>query len=310
MEREGQLLARLRPGKLAHVLLFGDIPLSPGAVALLLQHAVPVSFLDGRGKLKGRLVPDDPGPPPFRFAQYAVAQDRDKSLSFARAVVARKLSGERQLLRRHVRNHLAGGLGEVLETLSLSIRQAGRAPSLPRLRGIEGRGTAAYFSAFRDLLRHEADFSRRLRRPPPDPINAMLSFGYYLLTAEITAQVSAVGLDPQVGFLHITRPGRPALALDLIEEFRAPVVDRVVLRCWNLRIITPDDFEEDHDRGPRFTREARRRFLREYESRMNAPFRHVRGFHTTFRRLLHGQARAVAGCFRRDEPYEGLPIRL
>lgn len=307
LERDGECLARAATAALGHVMLIGDVLLTPGAINTLLRHDVPVSFLDRRGRFRGRLVPPETPTPSLRQAQYRCAEDPLYALDFARAIVGAKIASAQALLRRHGRNCTDPSGLVSLRDFS---RQAAAAHSLSVLRGIEGRAAAAYFTSLRACLKRPAFFPARMRRPPTDPINALLSFGYSILTAEVTAQVCAVGLDPQVGFMHVGRAGRPALALDLVEEFRIPVVDRVVLRCWNLGIIGDGDFETDDEDVPWLQRYARKRFLHEYEQRMMTPFRHVAGFWTTQRRLLYGQARAVAAALRAGEPYRPLPVRL
>lgn len=307
LERDGECLARAATAALGHVMLIGDVLLTPGAINTLLRHKVPVSFLDRRGQFRGRLVSAEAPTPSLRQAQYRCAEDPLYALGFARAIVSAKIASAQALLRRHSRN-----CDDPIRHPDLRgfADQAEAAQSLSALRGIEGRAAATYFAALRACLKRPAFFPARMRRPPTDPINALLSFGYSILTAEVTAQVCAVGLDPQVGLMHVERAGRPALALDLVEEFRIPVVDRVVLRCWNLGIIADDDFDADDEGVPWLQPPARKRFLHEYEQRMSVPFRHIRGFWTTQRRLLHGQARAVAAALRAHEPYRPLPVRL
>lgn len=310
LDRGDECLCRVSPQSLSHVIVFGDVLLTPEAISLLLKHSVPVSLLTAGGRFRGRIVPPEAPTPSLRQAQYHCAEDPVYALGFARAIVRTKLTGCTQLLRRHIRNETGADISSHLKALAKARLQLTNATSIQAIRGIEGKAAAVHFDAFRHLLRDPADFIKRTRRPPRDPVNALLSFGYCLLNAEIVGQVAAAGLDTQVGFLHVTRAGRPALALDLVEELRAAVVDRVVLRCWNLRIITDDDFTLDESLIPILRSDARARFLREYERRMNRPFTHVRGFRTTYRRLVHGQARAVAHCFREFEQYRGLPVRL
>ncbi|MBP8954989.1 MAG: CRISPR-associated endonuclease Cas1 [Armatimonadetes bacterium] len=310
IDRDGQCLTRVSPQTISQVIIFGDVFMSPNAVDLLLRARVPVSLLTSGGRLRGRIVPPDVPSPSLRQAQYQCASDFDYALGFAQALVRTKITGGTQLLRRHARDETRADIEPHLSALRKARASIRRVDTVEALRGVEGRAGAAYFDAFRELLADPAEFIKRTRRPPRDPVNALLSFGYSILGVEVAGQIAAVGLDPQVGFLHVTRAGRPALALDLLEEFRAPVVDRVVLRCWNLRIVTSDDFISSENGVPILRPDARTRFLHEYESRMSKPFQHVRGFRTTYRRLVHGQARAVAHCLRYHEAYRGLPVRL
>jgi CRISPR-associated protein Cas1 len=169
--------------------------------------------------------------------------------------------------------------------------------------------TREYFRAWRVVLDATWDFTSRQRRPPPDPINAMLSFGYTLLLHDAIAALSMAGLDPAVGFLHQARWGRPNLALDLIEEFRPLVVDAVVLRCTTTGMIQPEDFETVPDLGCRMTAKARQAFLAAYEHRMLTLFTHERTRRRVSYRVGLGlQARALArAALDPDEPYQ--PVR-
>jgi CRISPR/Cas system-associated endonuclease Cas1 len=143
-----------------------------------------------------------------------------------------------------------------------------------------------------------------------DPAYALLSLGYGLLRAEIEGQLEAVGLDPHVGFLHVERPGRPALALDLLEEFRAPIVDRLVLRCANLHILRPEHFAEGPGAGTRLTPDALEVFLRQYDRLMSVVFRDLADKRTSYRRVLHRQARKAAQAFSDRRPYRAFAARL
>lgn len=310
VEHEGSPITRVDPASLDHILLFGEVALAPGAIALLLNADVTVSFLDLRGRFRGHLTPSERNTPSLRQAQYACSADPEYALGLARAIVHSKLCAARQFIKRHQRNHHEAHTSPQLERIEQIALTLPEAQNLAELRGLEGSAGAAYFEAFAQWVKAPPEFRRRTRRPPRDPVNALLSFGYSLLTAEVNAQILAVGLDPQVGVLHVTRAGRPALALDLVEEFRIPVVDRVVLECWNRGVISVEDFELRDSRVPWLRPTARARFLTHYQRRMTQPFRHVNGFNTTYRRLLHGQARAIAHCLRHHELYRPLPHRL
>lgn len=184
------------------------------------------------------------------------------------------------------------------DALTGLIGRAGRCRSVKSLLGVEGQGTAVYFSVFRYLIRVEGwTFEKRTRRPPRDPVNALLSFGYTLLTHQVESAVRAVRLDPYLGFLHQVAYNRPSLALDLVEPFRPIVVDSLVLRCLNNRIILPGHFRYDPE-GPYpvlLNEEGRERFIRAFEGRMNLSFRHpVTGERTTYRRAFEVEARLLA----------------
>ena len=189
-----------------------------------------------------------------------------------------------------------------------------RSRQMSSLVGVEGFGTAVYFGGFKRMLRQDLGFTARLRRPPPDPVNVLLSFGYTLLAQAIQAAVQTVGLDPYVGFLHVPAYSRPSLVLDLMEEFRPVVVDSVVLRLVNARILTRADFVDQPEVAERpvaLTDEARRRFIAAFEERVQTRVTEPReGRQVTVRRLFELQARQVAAvALGQRERYEPWLIR-
>lgn len=271
VRKEGRPLASVPVFKVDSVVVFGGVQVSTQAVALLLANGVELAFMSVDGRLKGRLMPAESRNVLLRLQQYQRYHDADFRLKLGRAVVRGKLANARALVLRYLRNHPEAPLVGPLRSLEDSLAQVDTAADLDSLRGIEGRGAAAYFTAFARMLTGELKFSGRSRRPPGDPVNALLSLGYSLLTHEVFGAVAARGLDPYLGFYHDVRYGRPALALDLVEEFRAPVVDRMVLSLVNRRVLGPDDFEEGEEGGVFLTKEGFRRFLATYEERLGGP---------------------------------------
>jgi CRISPR-associated protein Cas1 len=176
--------------------------------------------------------------------------------------------------------------------------------------GLEGTGSAAYFRVFGSLLREGWTFEKRTRRPPTDPVNAMLSFAYTLLNQQVLAAVQTVGLDPYVGFLHSTQYGKPALALDLMEEMRPVLADSVVLSVINKRVLKPDDFEEALG-AYRLSDGGRRDFLAQWEARLETERRHPTfGYKVSYRRALILQARLASRWLLGEIPeYPPLIVR-
>ncbi len=207
---------------LDEVVLAGQVNLSTSAHRMLLEHEIPVSFLSPHGNYEGRLQPACSRNAVLRIAQVQVHLDPAARLQLARQFVAGKLANMRTVLVRHRRTHNSEELVRAIRELSASAERATGATELAVLRGIEGMGSRHYFSVLNSLLRPDLPFAfeRRTRRPPTDPVNALLSFAYALLTKEAVAALGVAGLDPYVGFLHEAKYGRPALALDLVEEFR------------------------------------------------------------------------------------------
>ena len=282
----------------SHVVLYGNVQVTAQAMRALLERNVPVSFLSYGGWYYGRATGVESKNVELRLAQHRAASDPAFCLGIARGLVAAKARNCRTLLRR---NHLAPSL-LVLSELEQLARKAERAESLEALLGLEGTAARSYFGAFTGMLKGDAavsgdfDLDGRNRRPPRDPINALLSFVYSLLTKDFTLALSAVGLDPLLGFYHQPRFGRPALALDLMEEFRPLVADSVVLGAINGGGYAVEDFQR-HPSGVAMRPAARRRLLIAYEHRMEQQIVHpVFGYRISYRRVLEVQARLLARC--------------
>jgi len=308
-DEEVLLLAPL--GQVSEVVLFGNIGLTTPAIDALLDQATGVTILSQRGEYRGRLVGELTPHVPLRRAQYRRLDDPGFVLAMAQGFVAAKLSHSRALLQRHNRElgdpDIAGAVDAIGQALAATPRKIG----LPALRGVEGAGTAAYFRGFRRLFGPEWQFERRERRPPPDPVNVLLSLGYTLLAQAAAGAVQTAGLDPYAGFLHDFVYNRPALGLDLMEEFRA-VVDGVVL--WSCRggQITPADFTPGPEERPVELSEAGlRRFIQAYETRMDQLYTHpLRGLRLPLRQCLIEQARQVAERMLNGPPgYQGMGFR-
>jgi CRISPR-associated protein Cas1 len=282
----------------SHVVLYGNIQVSAQAMRALLERSIPVSFFSYGGWYYGRATGVESKNVELRLAQHRAAADPALCLRMARGLVASKIRNSRTLLRR---NHAAPPL-LVLSELEQLARRAERAEALDALLGLEGTAARSYFGAFSGMLKGEAglsgtfDLDGRNRRPPKDPVNALLSFVYSLLTKDFALTLSAVGLDPLLGFYHQPRFGRPALALDLMEEFRPLVADSVVIGAINGGGFGPEDFQS-HPSGVAMRPAARRRLLLAYERRMEQLIAHpVFGYRISYRRVLEVQARLLARC--------------
>ena len=228
----------------SQVSVFGNVQITSQALRALLERGIPVSYFSYGGWLLGRATGHDSKNVELRLAQYAGATDSATCLRLARGFVVSKIQNCRTLLRRNHREPDA----TVLFELKQLARKAAEAESLASLLGIEGTAARFYFGAFTGMLKEDSeiretfDLDGRNRRPPRDPINALLSFSYALLTKDFTVTLARVGLDPLLGFYHQPRFGRAALALDLMEEFRPIVADSVVVTAINNGEIQPDDF--------------------------------------------------------------------
>jgi CRISPR-associated protein Cas1 len=281
----------------SHVALFGNIQMTTQALAAAIERGIPITFFTMSGWFHGLAHGMMHKNIELRQAQYRAADDPARSLALARAIVISKIRNCRTLV---MRNH-ANPPSLVVEGLAQLAREADRVTSVETLLGVEAMAAKHYFSVFNGLLKGRPaqaaewafDFNGRNRRPPRDPINALLSYAYALLAKEFTVTALAVGFDPFLGFYHRPRYGRPSLALDLMEEFRPLVADSVVLAVVNNGVIRAEDFVR---RGPAvaLTPEARKRFLHAYEGRLEALITHpIFGYRISYRRVLEVQTRLL-----------------
>lgn len=269
--KKKEVLLEVPCHQLDSVLLFGNVHFTTPALRQLSNHGIGLALLTRRGRLLCRLAPPNGKNVPLRIAQYERARDEVFALDLARTIVAARLGNALSLLQRHIRNHGDSDVFTEVSDIEQGIRRAAEAASLPSLLGIEGVATRAWFAAFEKMIRVPLAFPGRHRRPPPDPVNAMLSLGYTMLHQEIASLLDGVGLDPFVGFYHQPDYGRRSLAADLVEEFRAPIVERFVLRLLNNRVLGADDFETlEGKSGIQLKKEALRHFLKEYDGFVGA----------------------------------------
>ena len=229
----------------------------------------------------------------LRIAQHKVYHKRESSLHIAREIVYGKIRNCITILRR---NHKEGA-GSTLTELKRLASRVRRVRRIDTLMGLEGLAARAYFAEFAGMFRDgesEFNFTARNRRPPRDPINAILSFLYSMLTRETTVTISRVGLDPYLGYLHVPKYGRPALALDMIEEFRPLVADSVCLSLINTGQLTAADFQKTQF-GTNLTDAGRRKVITAYGNRMDATVMHpLLGYSASYRRVMETQARLLS----------------
>ncbi len=281
----------------------GNIGLTTPVIKLLLSENIDVVFLTEDGEYHGRLV--GPATPHvlLRRQQYHCQSDGPFVLSIAQCVVRGKINNARALLMRHNRDRNDPEVASAVSALDAALDRVPRTTAITSLLGVEGAATAAYFAAWKRLLKGDWKFEKRMRRPPPDSINVLLSLGYTLLAHAAQSAVSAVGLDPYAGFLHGVDYNRPSLALDLMEEFRA-VIDGVIQWACNSGQICPTDFEPGNAERPVVIKpEAKRKFIQAYERRMDEAILHPQqNQRLTLRRCILAQAHLIADCVRRHRP--------
>jgi CRISPR-associated protein Cas1 len=280
VEREKKMQVPLH--HLGSVVCLGNIMLSPALMHRCADDGVSLVLLDGNGRFKARLEGAVSGNILLRQAQHRQAGNDAFALNVARAMIAGKLRNARHVLLRGAReatdNEDAKILTASANSLRSSVRSLQQATDLDSMRGIEGDAAKVYFSALNGVVRREArqhfGMDGRTRRPPRDRINALLSFLYSMLMNDCRSALETVGLDPQLGFLHAVRPGRAALALDLMEEFRAIMADRLVLTLINRGQIGKSDFVEREGGSVLLEGDARRAVVVAYQERKQEEITH------------------------------------
>lgn len=290
--KDDELLQRVPLAQLSEVVLIGPVGVTTPAMIALLEAGVPLSIVRSSGQLLGRLVPPTLRNIPLRHQQYRRATEVGFCLKISKAIVAGKLRNQRTLMRRIFRAH-PGAPDKLTISITNALKQVEAAPDLDSLRGLEGSAARAYFSVFRSALRSGWESPRRQRRPPRDPLNALFSFGYTLLGQNVSTALEVAGLDPYDGFFHADKYGRPALTLDLVEEFRSVIVDSLILTVVNKRILAAQDFLEKGE-GVYLRPHALRKFLFQYTRRMQTEVFHpLAGKRLTYQKCLEVQARRM-----------------
>jgi CRISPR-associated protein Cas1 len=307
--REDQPASQIPIHGVDGIVAFGRVSISPPLLGFCAERGVTVSWFTEHGRFLARAEGPVSGNVLLRRAQYRTTDTPNRAASIARSIVIGKVFNQRSVLRRAVRDHgntMPVTDREVLnfatDRLDRALAGLGKQMALDEVRGVEGDAARVYFGALPALLRDSAFvFLQRLRRPPTDPVNALMSFIYALLTHDARSALEGVGLDPAVGFLHRDRPGRPSMALDLVEEFRAWFADRLVLSLINRHQVAPRDFLILEGGAVRLTDEARRTVLIAFQERKREELQHpFTGERLPVGLLWHEQARLMAAHLRGD----------
>lgn len=274
VEREKQKLIQLPIHSIEHIMCFGNVLVSPFVMGLCADNNVSISFFTEYGKYIGRFQGKRNGNVLLRKAQYKVSEVNP--IPIARNIIAAKIQSSKRILQRHIRNYGPDSdIKEQIKYIEHSISKLQLATDIDVIRGIEGHVAARYFLAFPKLLtRQEFQFESRNRRPPRDPINAMLSFLYTILGNQISGALQTVGLDPQVGFLHAIRSGRDSLAQDILEEFRAWWIDRLVLTLVNRLQVKHNDFIYESSGAVQMKAETKKLLLHQFQLKKQEQIKH------------------------------------
>ena len=313
--RRRKVLQAISIRELEQLAVYGNVQITTQAVALLLEHEVDVVFFSMYGRFRGRLGRGGSKHARLRHAQLALSSSAPRSLATAKNIVRAKLANQRNLLNRLAEQSSKEVAAELLQAAQ-SIKQMHdtcvRAVDADQLRGFEGKGGAYYFGAFRRLLSSDWQFDGRKFYPPPDPFNALLSFGYALLQKDVTGTMEVVGLDAYLGCFHALEYGRPSLALDLMEEFRPLVVDTAVLDIVLAAKLKPQQFvfTGRSERPVELGQTLLPVVIKGYEERLQDVVAHTPSRNQqTLRRCIELQARSFARYVLGDSTeYVGLVV--
>ena len=295
---------------LESICIFGPSTISPPALELCWDHGVAVNYLSLSGHLQARLTGVADTSVTLRRVQFRAADNDEKRVRITRAVIAGKIQNSRNSLLRAARETADGTersrLEAVTNAMAQQIRGLPALDSVDSLRGAEGMASVTYFSVFSLLMKQQREaftFNMRSRRPPRDRINCMLSFLYALVRHDCIAALTAAGLDPFVGFLHVDRPGRPALALDMMEEFRPWLADRLAVTLINRQQIGPQHFCEREGGAVEFTDSGRKLVIKAYQERKQDELQHpLLEQNARLAQMPFLQARVLARHLRGDLP--------
>jgi CRISPR-associated protein Cas1 len=276
---DGDVKLRVPLLNLEAIVQFGYPGASPALLGHCAEQKIMITFLTEHGRPLAQLVSPNPGNVHLRRQQYRLADDPERSARTAGIMITAKLLNAKTVLQRAQRDHPqeTGDIEEAVRALAQLVQQAENASSAQALLGIEGEGARRYFDALPNLVLERKDFfqfTKRTRRPPLDPLNALLSFLYSLLAHEMQAALFSVGLDSAVGFLHRDRSGRQGLALDMMEELRPPFADRLALTLINRRQLVPKDFQTSESGAVLLRDDARKVILTAWQQRKQEPIVH------------------------------------
>jgi CRISP-associated protein Cas1 len=304
-------LFRIPLVNLEQLILVGNVQLTTQTAALLLRSSVDVVFMSTYGKYRGRLMTNESKFAKLRHQQLRICDDLGQSLNIAAQIVHGKVTNQRVILQRRAEKDSRAA--QALDGMMTMLQQALNAHDLDQLRGYEGKAAAYYFDGVKTFFPDEWGFKTRQYHPPPDPANAMLSFAYTLLLKDVVAQIQIVGLDSYLGFFHMLGYNRPALALDVMEEFRPMIADMVVLNLVRGGKMTLDDFERTNkpELPVRMKKPAVDRLIAVYEERLQEKVFHpLANGRTSYRRAIELQVRQMSHVIKGEaNRYEPLVMK-
>jgi len=288
--------------KIDAVLIFGNVQFTTQAVNELLEHDIELAILSRTGRLKGQLTPPAPKNIALRIMQFQRYHDDEFRLKLSKEILKGKFLSGIHMLTMFLTNHPNLKFGDELGGLKKALVAIESADSIEQLFGIEGSAAKSYYHAYGMMFLKEFEFPGRVKRPPTDPINALLSLTYTMIFNEISSLLDGLGFDPFLGYFHHPNYGRESLGADLIEEFRSPIGDKLTLNLVNKGILKADDFYKNPKGGVYLKRESLKRYFSEYEKFLNREFQRS-GETVTFRKAFRLQAQNMAKVISEDKPY-------
>ena len=305
LKKQGNVLRYIHTHNLEQIILMGSIMLSPSTVHFVLSNNIDTVYMTVHGDYRGRLTSALSKNIELRIKQFKHCDNKEFAMTIAKECVRGKLENYRSLLRRLNQELKIEEMESAIHNIRNTLGKLDNAATIDAVRGHEGYGSAEYFSAFKyGIKNNEFQFTTRVRRPPTDPINALLSFGYTLLLNTMITHIYIAGLDPYLGNLHEVDYGRPSLALDLIEEFRPVIVDSLILKLINKRCLSPHDFvikpvEGESTADTKYpvllTKTALRKFIHYFEDKLAEKYFYFHsGQKLTYKQIMEKQVRQYA----------------
>jgi CRISPR-associated protein Cas1 len=307
IEKDGKVLLEVPSFKIDRIMLFGKIQVTADAIEYLLDNDIEVAFFNQYGRLKGRIIDVSSKNVYLRIMQYESYNNSSKRLKIAKSIVHGKIRNIITFLQRWKRNHPQFNFDKEVETLDNCLRLLELKTTISGVMGVEGIASSIYFRVFPNFILNDdwnGVFSKRDRCPPKDPINSLLSLGYSLVTNEIWSILEGIGFDAYIGFLHEIDYGRPSMAIDLVEEFRIPVVDRVVIELINHKVINKEDFEYTEN-GCIMKEDSLKKFFKHFDNRLMSNFNNYETKEeTNYRKMFYYQAQKIAKAIMKDVDYK------
>lgn len=312
VQKDDKILLEVQCHKIDAVLIFGNVQFTTQAVHELFEHGIEMAIFTRTGRLIGQITSPATKNITLRLQQFKKYGDEDFRLRLSREIVAGKINNCLNLIRLFSYNHPEIDVATATSTLQATLRDTESVTRIDQLLGLEGSAARAYFDAFGRMLLGDFSFPGRKKHPSTDPVNAMLSLSYTLIFNDISSLLDGLGFDPYLGYFHSVDYGRKSLASDLMEEFRAPIADRLTLNLVNNRMVREEDFYANpKDGGVYFKREALKRYFVKYEETLNHEFTHPEtGQNTTFRKCFRLQAEKLASSIQNDTPYKAFVLEV